>query len=121
MRKTPYYLERMRKMAKTKEIDFKELKKHFESIDSKKSKIGLSLLEEAIFMKKTLDSLKKEIDANGVVVPMSQGKYSIDRANPALSQYNSLIKNYQNCMKQITELLPKNESGNEDDFDTFNS
>ena len=108
-------------MKKLEQIDFKALKEYFKNIDPKKSKIGLSLVDEAIFMKKTLDSLKTNIKDNGVVVQMSQGSYSIDRANPALSQYNSLIKNYQNCMKQITELLPKNESGNEDDFDTFNS
>lgn len=108
-------------MKKTKEIDFKALKEYFKNIDSKKSRIGLSLLDEAIFMKTTLNDLKDVIEKQGVVTSMCQGKYNIDRANPALSQYNSLIKNYQNCMKQITELLPKNESGNEDDFDTFNS
>lgn len=108
-------------MAKIRQINFSALKKYFKSIDPKKSKIGLSLLEEAKFMKETLSSLKTNVETNGVVTSMSQGEYSIDRANPALTQYNALIKNYQNCIKQITDLLPKDESGNDDDFDTFNS
>ena len=48
---------------------------------------------------------------------MSQGKYSIDRANPALTQYNSMIKNYQSTVKQINDLLPKDSLDGNDDFD----
>ena len=48
---------------------------------------------------------------------MCQGKYNIDRANPALSQYNMMIKNYQSCIKSIADLLPKEDNSNEDDFD----
>ena len=50
-----------------------------------------------------------KIEDEGVVVSMCQGKYNIDRANPALSQYNMLIKNYQTCIKNINDLLPKEE------------
>lgn len=104
-------------MKKVKEIDLKSLKETFENMDSDKGKLGLTLLEETIFMKLTLDELKKNVQDNGVVTEMCQGKYNIERANPALNQYNSLIKNYQNSIKQINDLLPKEETGNEDSFD----
>ena len=52
---------------------------------------------------------------------MCQGAYSIDRENPALRSYNTSIKNYQSLIKQITELLPKDEKSIEDEFDEFNS
>ena len=51
---------------------------------------------------------------------MCQGDYSIKRENPALRSYNTCVKNYQNIIKQITDLLPKEQSGNApDDFDEF--
>ena len=48
---------------------------------------------------------------------MCQGEYSIERANPALNQYNSLIKNYNSTVKQIYDILPKEEVQNYDNFD----
>lgn len=104
-------------MKKTNKVDLKSIKNTFETMDSDKSKLGLTLIDEAIFMQKTLDELKKKIATDGVVTSMCQGSYNIDRANPALNQYNSLIKNYQSCIKQIADLLPKEDLSNEDRFD----
>lgn len=104
-------------MAKEVKIDLKSLKNTFNEMDSDKGKLGLSLLEEAEFMKITLDELKKNIKDKGVVTEMCQGAYNIERANPALNQYNSLIKNYNSTVKQISDILPKEESVNDDNFD----
>lgn len=101
-------------LKKFKEIDLKAIKDTFEKMDNDKTSLGLSLLEEAEFMKNTLNDLKSKIEEEGVVVSMCQGKYSIDRANPALSQYNMLIKNYQNCIKSLLDLIPKEEITQED-------
>lgn len=109
-------------MPKRINLDLKTIKETFLEMDSDKSKMGLNLLEEATFMKKTLKKLRVNINKNGVVTDMCQGNYSIERANPALQQYNSLIKNYQSCIKQICELLPEDSGGSgSDDFDKFNS
>ena len=48
---------------------------------------------------------------------MCQGKYSIDRANPALSQYSMYIKNFNTLVNSIANLLPKEEPVQEDIFD----
>lgn len=104
-------------MTKEVKIDLKSLKRTFNEMDSDKGKLGLTLLEEAEFMKTTLDELKKNIKDKGVVTQMCQGSYSIERANPALNQYNSLIKNYNSTIKQIADILPKEESLNDDNFD----
>jgi hypothetical protein len=104
-------------MAKKLKVDLKTVKQKFEEIDTEKSKLGLSLLEEAEFMKDTLYKLKKNISDNGVVTEMCQGTYSIERANPALNQYNSLIKNYNSVIKQIYDILPKEENPTDDGFD----
>lgn len=107
-------------MDKIKTINFKSLKMFFNELPDEKSMLGLSLIKELEYMKKTLTKLKKEIDKKGVVTKMDQGKYIIDRANPALAQYNSMIKNYQSTVKQINELIPKELSDNFDDFDDDN-
>ena len=103
-------------MEKIKSINFKSLKTTFNNMDNDKGMLGLSLVKELEFMKKTLTKLKSEL-SKGVVTEMDQGKYSIDRANPALVQYNSMIKNYQSTIKQVSDLLPDLGSGNIDDFD----
>jgi hypothetical protein len=104
-------------MVKIKAINFKSLKELFNEMDNEKGMLGLALIKEAEFMKTTLTKLKGEMK-KGVVTEMSQGKYSIDRANPALTQYNAMIKNYQSTIKQINDLLPKDTpEGAYDPFD----
>lgn len=98
--------------------ELEEIKKIFEAEDTSKNKLGLSLVNKAIFMEKTLDKLEEKIKKDGVVVEMCQGSYSIDRENPALKSYNGLIKNYNSIIKQINDLLPS-EQPQEDPFDTF--
>lgn len=100
--------------------DLKSLENTFNSMGTDKAKLGLSLIEEAEFLGQTLIDLKEKIAKDGVVTEMCQGSYSINRENPALRSYNISIKNYQSLIKQITELLPKNEVSIEDEFDDFN-
>lgn len=103
---------------KTKEFDLKSLKTTIDTMENDRKVLCTSILNELIFMKVTLDDLKKQIEEHGVVTKMCQGKYDIDRANPALNQYNTLMKNYSGCIKQLNELLPKEIEKN-DNFDEF--
>ena len=103
---------------KISRVNLKSIKKTIDTLENDKKVLCMSLLNEIIFMKTTLDDLKKQIDEKGVVTKMCQGKYDIERANPALNQYNTLIKNYSSCIKQLHELLPK-ENDNNDNFDDF--
>ena len=104
-------------MKKNENIDLKLVRITFQKMQNDKTALGISLVDEALFMKKTLKKLKIKINKQGVVTEMCQGKYNIDRANPALSQYNMMIKNYQSCIKSFADLLPKEENSNDDDFD----
>lgn len=97
-----------------------ELETTFKDMGNDKGKIGLDLLTEVQFMKKTLERLRKEIDDNDLVVEMPQGSYSIDRSNPALKTYNTTITNYNKLIKQLTDLLPDKDSKNKvDEFEEF--
>ena len=116
--KPPILWKGSRICMKTKEIDLKSIKTTIDTLENDKKVLCMSLLNEIIFMQTTLDDLKKQVDEKGVVTKMCQGKYDIERANPALNQYNTLIKNYSSCIKQLNELLPKEIESN-DNFDDF--
>lgn len=107
-------------MAKVNEINLSSLKKTLNEMDSDKAKLGLSLLSEIEFMSNTLSALKKDVNDNGVVTEMCQGAYNIQRANPSLQAYNVTIKNYNSLIKQLADLLPKEEYVSEDTFDDDN-
>jgi len=97
--------------------DIEKLRKRFADLDSDVGTLGLGLVDELKFTFRTLKKLKTNINKNGVVVKMDQGKYEIDRTNPALTTYNTLIKNYQTLSKQINDMLDQAESSDPDDFD----
>lgn len=78
------------------------------------------LIEEAAFMKATLQELKLAINENGPVDEMSQGDYSILREHPALKSYNTMVQRYAAILKQLTDLLPKEvQKEVTDSFDDF--
>lgn len=107
-------------MAKKKtNIDLSELKKIFEEEDSAKNTLALSLLDKAEFLEQTLQDLEAKVKLAGVITSMCQGAYDIDRENPALKSYNTTIKNYTNVIKQLNDMLPKEEKPKDDGFESF--
>lgn len=95
------------------------LEETFKAMDTDSGRVGLSLLEEARFIKKTLARLKNEIDNGDMVGEMQQGSYSIMRSNPALKTYNTTSENYRKLMKQIIDIVPKDNRPKEQGFDEF--
>ena len=106
-------------MNKKQNYDIKTLRVLFEGLDDSKSKLAMNLLDKAQFMEKTLQDLKARVEADGVVVTMCQGKYDIEREHPALRSYNTTIKNYASIIKQLSDLLPKDEQTKADSFEDF--
>ena len=101
-------------MAKAKIKDLDKLRELL-----KGNILALKLIDKAEFMEKTLKDLEKEVTDNGVITKMPQGEYSIDRANPALQAYNTTIKNYTTIIKQLNDMIPVGDSGNNDGFEEF--
>lgn len=83
----------------------KDIQKILKKQNNEKSKLALSLVEEAFFCAGTLEKLKYEVDTYGVTTLMCQGSYDIIRENPALKSYNTTLKSYQTLIKQIIELI----------------
>lgn len=98
-------------------VSLNSLKASFENVDSDRKVLGIKLVEQAKFMQKTMKTLMDIINKQGAITKMSQGSYSIDRANPALNQYVAINKTFQSCLKQINDLLPKEDLVSEDNFD----
>ena len=93
----------------------------FKDIDANKRLTAKGLIEEASFMKATLQELKEMIDEQGPRDEMPQGEYSILREHPALKSYNTMVQRYTNIINQLTNLHPKEEIKKEvdDGFDSF--
>ena len=93
----------------------------FKDIDANKRLTAKGLIEEASFMKATLQELKVMIDKDGPIDEMPQGEYSILREHPALKSYNTMVQRYTNIINQLTNLHPKEDIKKEvdDGFDDF--
>lgn len=97
----------------------KDIEKVLKKQNTEKSKMALSLLDEAFFCAKTLKKLKAEVEEDGVTTLMCQGNYSIMRENPALKSYNTTLKSYQTLIKQIIELMNDIPAEETDDLKEF--
>ena len=105
-----------RTSLKVKEIDLL-----LKDIDAKTKKALKSLIDNAVFMAVTLDQLQDKINRNGTTETYQNGatQYGI-KQNCDLASYNTMIKNFMGIMKQLTDLLPKQEAKPKSDgFDEF--
>ena len=96
------------------------LNRILKEIDEKKKKTAEGLIEEADFMRVTLEELRYSINANGVIDEMQQGDYSILRESPFVKTYNTMIQRYTTVNDKLLALLPKDVVKEVDDgFDSF--
>lgn len=90
--------------------EYEGIKKSFSSIPDKQLELLDSLMQNAAFMKVTLDELQKKIISNGLTDVYQNGANQYgNKASAELQAYNQLIKNYLNVQKQLTKLLPGEE------------
>jgi hypothetical protein len=91
------------------------------NLDPKKKRAVSSLIKNAAFMAVTLEDLQEEINKNGVTEQYQNGanQYGVKKSS-AVEVYNTMIKNHVQVMKQLTDLLPKEQPKEEDDgFEDF--
>lgn len=92
----------------------------FEDVDADKREAALGLIEEAAFMRITLQDLKEEINEKGTVDIMPQGEYSIRRQSPEVQTYNTMIQRYNTTYKELFNLLPKEVASDiDEEFENF--
>lgn len=100
--------------GKTKEGLIKTEKKKLEEIlsglDEKMKESVDSLVDEAAFMAASLYELRKIIDEKGYTEEYQNGanQKGIKKCSE-VEIYNTMIKNYSSVVKQLTDLLPKDQ------------
>lgn len=96
--------------------ELKKLKRIFKNIPKDKTTVVEGLIKNAAFMAVTLEDLQEDINKRGIseAYENTAGKISTKKT-PEADIYNSMIKNYLAVIKQLVELLPKEESKTAED------
>jgi hypothetical protein len=84
----------------------------FDNLPRDTKTLNEGLISRAAYMLATLQDYEKDLDENGYVEMFSQSDKvaSYERERPVARLYNSMNKNYQSIMKQLSDLLPKPEA-----------
>ena len=93
----------------------KDIKAILDKIPENKKTIAKDIIDELIFMKKTLKELKDTIEEKGSV-DYYRGSM---RESPAVKSYNSMIQRYGNLYKQIELMLPEEKAVTENALANF--
>ena len=103
------------------ETERKRLLRIYSKIDANKKSTVLGLIERAAFMRIKLKELEKDINVYGFTERFQQGEQEpYKRQRPEAQIYCSLNTGYQKIIKQLSDLLPKQEVKVESDgFDNF--
>src|SRR5690606_30743911 len=92
--------------AKKIESELTRLREVFADIPEDKQRIADGLMQEAAFMRVTLEETREIIDREGVIERFEQGAQKFLREHPATKVYASLINRYSAVVKQLIDLLP---------------
>lgn len=103
------------------ETEKKRLLMIYSKIDVKKKNTVVGLIERAAFMRVKLKMLEDDINIYGFTEWFSQGEQEpYKRQRPEAQIYCSLNTGYQKIIKQLSDLLPKEQVKTESDgFDNF--
>lgn len=113
--KEPAITSRIRK-------EITRLNKIFAGKSDEEKEFLSSMIKRAAFMKCQLEDMEKDLNKNGFTEMFTQSASapSYSRERPIARTYNSLNKNYQTLMKQMSDFVDRSEKPPEDDgFDDF--
>lgn len=98
----------------------RKLNRLFKNLDDDIKKTVNSLIEEAAFMSVSLGELRKIIDEKGYTETYQNGanQKGIKKCSE-IEIYNTMIKNYMAVIKQLTDLMPKDEKSTKNQGDGF--
>src|SRR5690606_7254906 len=95
--------------AKKIKAELTRLKKVFKDLPEDKRRIVDGLMQEAAFMRATLEETREIIDREGVIDRFEQGAQKFLREHPATKVYAAMINRYSAVVKQLIDLLPAGE------------
>lgn len=90
----------------------RRLLQYYNGLNESKLALVLPLIEQAAFMRVTLDTLQISINANGVSEDYKNGENQFGKkASAEISAYNSLIKNYTSVVDKLEKMMPASAKG----------
>lgn len=118
------------KMATKKELTKNEriakeerrLKRNYKGLQADRKAVTDGLIRRAAYMRITLEDMENDLDANGFyeLFSQSENQEPYERERPVARQYQTMNKNYQSIIKQLSDLLPKEAPKEEGDgFEEF--
>ena len=99
----------------------KRLRLIYKNLPKDKMRIVDGLICEAAYMRITLQDYREDLDEGGYVESFSQSEKvePYERERPVARLYNTMNKNYQSITKMLSDMLPKIEVMQDDDFGSF--
>ena len=95
----------MTKEARIKR-EAKRLTKQFAEIDEKNKTLAVPLIQNAAFMKATLEDLQEIVNEEGLIDEYQNGSAQHGmKQSAALQGYNTLVKNYNAVIKTLAQIL----------------
>lgn len=98
------------------------LKRIYADVGKDNKAIIDGLIYRASFMRISLEDMETDLDGNGFVEYFTQSERTppYQRERPVAKLYNTLNKNYQSIIKQLSDLLPKEKAKEvSDGFEDF--
>jgi uncharacterized protein YfbU (UPF0304 family) len=101
--------------------EIQKLRRLFKNLPKDKMKAADGLIQEAAFMKVTLEETRHVIDQEGILEKFEQGAQKFLREHPATKVYNTMIQRYATVCKQLFDMIPDPDAGKqaEDELMTF--
>ncbi|MBM7650529.1 hypothetical protein JOC78_003526 [Bacillus ectoiniformans] len=95
--------------------NMRKVKTLLKEIPKERQPIAQGLYNELVFMQNTLDELKDQVEREGATAMFKQGKQEFLREHPALKAYNTTIQRFSLIYKQLVDLLPPADTGQQND------
>ena len=89
--------------------EVRRLNRIYKNIDKDNKAIIDGLIQRAAYMRVTLEDWEEDIIENGVTEMFTQSEKTepYERERPVARLYNTMNKNYQSLIKQLSDLVPK--------------
>lgn len=97
--------------------EVRRLNRIYKNIDKDNKAIIEGLIRRAAYMRVTLEDWEEDIVKNGCTEMFTQSINTppYERERPVARLYNTMNTNYQKIIKQLSDLVPKPETGKEKD------
>lgn len=102
--------EPQEKQAQIKK-EITKLRRLFKSLPKEKQRAAEGLIQEAAFMRVTLEETRYIIDHQGILEYFVQGSQNFLREHPATKVYNTMINRYASVCKQLFDMIPDPQVG----------